>query len=670
VPTARDNRPVTRRRCLPALALVALLLATPAAARAAPRERDCDGVRCFRLSVPLDRSGRVPGRVSLLVHRRPAARRPRRGITFLLAGGPGQSAISAFGPTFSFLEQPYEEWSDLTPRNDVVVFDQRGTGHSGLLRCRDLQAANPVDASRPAEACATVLGRRRAFYRTSDTVEDMEAIRRALGAPRVTVIGVSYGTYVAQRYGIAYPGRVQRLVLDSVVDPGGLDPLEVDSFASVHRILADLCRPRCRFTRDAAADTAALVARLARAPLRGKVVLPSGRPRPASLTRQDLWLALAAGDLTDLLRSDYPGAVVAALRGDSAPLLRLERRALDSESFQSVRDFSAGVYASTLCEELDFSWIRGTPFAERPSRAFAAASEAGSRLAPFDAWTSAGDDVIRLCRRWPTASAEEPALAGPLPNVPVLLLAGGQDTRTPLETARGAAARWPRARLVTAPSHGHSLLSENGGCATRAVRRFIRGGAVPSRCPREEELRPTPPPPTSLREVRPLPGSSGIRGRALRAMELTVDDASTELLLEFIARFEDLFRGRPVGLRVPGLRGGYMALQLARETLVLHRLEYVPGVRLSGKFRPVEKGPAKVRLRLSGPGTPDGVVRVVGNRVRGRLGGRRVSGRLAGPTVELEDTEIKTLAARRARARGALRSGVPPWALHRLIMGR
>ena len=89
-------------------------------------------------------------------------------------------------------------------------------------------------------------------------------MRQALGGPRVTLIGVSYGTYLAQRYAIRYPGNVNRMVLDSVVDTTGVDALYRDSFAATRRVLdAAAARRGCsRFTRDLAAD----VGRARRAP--------------------------------------------------------------------------------------------------------------------------------------------------------------------------------------------------------------------------------------------------------------------------------------------------------------------------------------------------------------------------------------------------------------------
>jgi pimeloyl-ACP methyl ester carboxylesterase len=161
---------VIRGRLAAGLAALAVALVAPAGADGALRFRDCRGVECARLSVPLDRAGGTAGRISLYVQRRPAARRPRRGITLLLAGGPGQAATVAY-------EDSYRDFARLTPRNDIVAFDQRGTGRSGLLRCTELERANLVNAGAAAADCARRLGRRRGFYRTTDTVDDIVTLR-------------------------------------------------------------------------------------------------------------------------------------------------------------------------------------------------------------------------------------------------------------------------------------------------------------------------------------------------------------------------------------------------------------------------------------------------------------------------------------------------------------
>jgi pimeloyl-ACP methyl ester carboxylesterase len=247
------------------------------------------------------------------------------GVTLVLAGRPGEAATRQVVDEYP--SEFIETVRSALPRHDAVVFDQRGTGGSGALRCRDLQAATPTDASREAEACAALLGARRGFYRTEDTVADIEALRGELGAERLTIVAIGYGAYVAQRYALSHPDRVERLVLDSPVDAAGADPLERDSLAAVRRVLALICAKGCGFTRDPLADTARLSGRMATVPLRGYVVGGDGKRRAATLTPQELLFTIGGGDRDLFARSDYPAAVVSALRGDTAPLFRLKRRA-------------------------------------------------------------------------------------------------------------------------------------------------------------------------------------------------------------------------------------------------------------------------------------------------------------------------------------------------------
>src|SRR5918997_1669437 len=112
--------------------IVCLVLAAPGAgppAQAAMRFERCGGYgfACARLSVPLDRTGGAPGRVSLLVKRVRARRRggATRPPLVLLAGGPGQSATESFGgDSLGLLYSVYRH-------RDLIPFDQRRTGRSG-----------------------------------------------------------------------------------------------------------------------------------------------------------------------------------------------------------------------------------------------------------------------------------------------------------------------------------------------------------------------------------------------------------------------------------------------------------------------------------------------------------------------------------------------------------
>src|SRR5207253_9702118 len=164
-------------------------------------------------SGPLDRSGGTPGTVSLYVERLGPAGTPR-GVMFLIAGGPGQASAGAFD-----LASNAGQWRDQYPGYTLIAFDPRGTGRSGLLRCPELQSdpfAEPKREQALVAKCATEIGPSRAFYSSRDHVDDIDAVRRALGVDKIALWGVSYGTQLSVAYALTYPSHVERLLLDSV----------------------------------------------------------------------------------------------------------------------------------------------------------------------------------------------------------------------------------------------------------------------------------------------------------------------------------------------------------------------------------------------------------------------------------------------------------------------
>lgn len=610
---------MTRGRTVPLLTAVWLGLAIPASAEAELRFRSCGEASCARLSVPLDHSGAVAGRLSLRVERHESHDRIDRGVTLLLLGWPGQAgtAIDEYG------------WE--SPGRDLILFDERGTG-ARALRCRDLEAATQTDAGREAAACATLLGDRRAFFRTSDTVEDIEVLRVQLGVERLTIVGSVYGAYVAQRYALRHPDRVERLLLESPVDAAGVDPLYADSMVAVRRMLPALCRSGCgSFTSDALADTARLVEQLAEEPLRGKIVGPTGHRRTALLTRQELLYTLMAGDDDFLSTPEYPAAVASALRGDSAPILRMKRRATAHPLPLRPGVVSAARYATTLCEEVRFPWsLHATP-AERDGAAYRIETAMDRSLAaPFDPSTLVRSDLMKLCRRWPTASPAPPPEPGAMPDVPVLVLAGPETVRTSLESARRAAARFPHGKLLETPGLLPSIGFGLNACAGRAALRFLSGRRVQDSCPRGAPvLPPATPAPDSLSDLRPVGGVPGRPGRLLHALSVTFGDLVDSFAADSLLNIgPDEF---DVGVRAGGLRGGRYAI--GEKLFLLDRYEFVPGVRFSSRWRTQSNSNVLGGLRIDGPGSLDGALRLRESddltfAVRGRLAGRRVRTRV------------------------------------------
>ena len=294
---------VAHARPRPEALALALLLGTGCgrgarAARGSPSRR-CQlthpsaaasaSARCGTLEVPEDwdrPSGRrLRLRVAVIASESGS---PAPEALFFLAGGPGQAATEQYPVVAPALAAARRG-------RDVVLVDQRGTGGSAPLTCPTLArgdgAALPEDDVQRLGACArklTASGMDLAHYGTRDFVRDLEAVRAALGHPRVDLVAVSYGTRAALAWLRAYPERIRALVLDGVVPPGVA--IGASAAGDVRRAL-ELHLRRCRA--DAAcrarfpgldARSGELMLRLARAPARLSVPDPLlGTPRTVEL---------------------------------------------------------------------------------------------------------------------------------------------------------------------------------------------------------------------------------------------------------------------------------------------------------------------------------------------------------------------------------------------------
>jgi pimeloyl-ACP methyl ester carboxylesterase len=618
------------RAALTSVAALALLGLQATGASASTPFRPCKGtprVQCARVDVPLDRSGAIPGTISLNVERL-AARDTRQGAVFALAGGPGQAAAPLLLDFATSIERALRS-------RDLIAYDQRGTGKSGLLRCPSLEKPSVGDAGTAVQACAAALGPRRAFYTTSDSVEDMEAVRRVIGVERITIYGTSYGTKLALAYAARYPAHVERLVLDSILPLDGPDPFTRDIIGAVPRVLRTLCaNDACQgIAADPVGDLAALVRRLQTSPIRGPVVGGDGRRRMRRLGRLRLLRILVDGDLDPSLRAEFPAAVRSALRGDSAPLLRLAHRAaLGEEDNEPPKDFSPALFVATSCEDGPLPWQPSAPLLDRWAQAISkAGSLPDSAFYPFDRATGRASDTLRLCAHWPVAGSQPPP-AGALPNVPTLILSGGDDLRTPLEGAMRVAAQIPKATRLVLPGTGHSaLLNDLSLCASHAVRLFFEDRPVSATCPRlGQEIRellstfflPTPVAPASLSRIPPAFRISGRAGRTLGAFEQTLADAFVEEL--WAKLLIDVSAPHPIG----GLRAGRM-----RADGSLDRYSYVPGVEVTSLGRRKKRSgggllqiPRIERFRVGGERAAHGVL-ILDNKkltIAGQLGGRHL----------------------------------------------
>lgn len=583
--------------------------------------------QCARVPVPLDRRGSTPGSVSLSVRRRLSGPAPSADAVVAIAGGPGQAAIPLLGDFQRVL-------APALAGRDLVIFDQRGTGESDALDCPALHAPGPVAVT--TALCAQELGPARGSYTSPDSVEDLEAIRQALGYRRLVLFAASYGTKVALQYALRYPQNVESLVLDSVVTAEGPDVFQRSSFQAMGRVLGELCGAGACHGVSASplGELARLVAQLTRKPLRGSVIDGAGRAHRLAMGRGDLFSVVIQGDENPVVRGGLPGAVHSALRGDAAPLLRpaLDASAAAGATFRPALALpgaraSAGpginptVYTATTCEELQFPWDRGAAAAARSSQAARQAQALPqSAVYPFDRTTALLGGPIPTCLSWPDASPAPNVASGPYPSVPALLLSGGSDVRTPTEDASSVAAKLPGAHVLVVPHTGHSVLGTDvSGCAKAALAGFFAGQALAPCPPAANHFPPAPLAPTRLGQLRGRDQAA----RTLSAVGATITDLRRELLGQLIATNAAL----PSGARVGGLRGGSATVTSAG--VRLRRLSYVPGVQISGLLVP-RASHRSARFSVSGPAASAGSVTLSPTQqVSGTLGGRHLTAQIA-----------------------------------------
>lgn len=193
---------------------------------------DCgDGFQCATLQVPVDWSRPTAEKVGIALSRLPAAAPDQRiGSLVVNYGGPGESGVDYLRRTSGRLPQTVRD------RFDVVTFDPRGTGSSRPIDCVDdafldgsaglvavpttaeqLQQLHAYNAQFAA-GCTQRMGSYAGQVGTRNVARDLEAIRIALGAPKLTYLGYSYGTVIGATYAQMFPGSVGRLVLDGPPD--------------------------------------------------------------------------------------------------------------------------------------------------------------------------------------------------------------------------------------------------------------------------------------------------------------------------------------------------------------------------------------------------------------------------------------------------------------------
>jgi pimeloyl-ACP methyl ester carboxylesterase len=373
---------------------------------------------------------------------------------FVLAGGPGQSAVDAYFAMQAGLER-------IGRRRDIVLLDQRGTGRSNRMQCDfgdEVGEYDPAKSAALVRACLAALPGDPRLYTTSLAIDDLDAVRVALGYQRINLYGGSYGTRVALAYLKYHPAATRALIIDAVVPQDlALGPaIPVESQRALEQVIA-ACRADAACAAafpTLAADFEAVRARLKRAPVSVAMRDPvDGKPIEMTLSYADF-----AGALRLLLYSPEAQALVPlflrqAAAGDWVPFAA--QVALSVR--QTTEMLALGMHNSVVCTE-DAPFYRDDP----AQRAAVARSYLGG---------IADAAIVDMCKDWPRGPIKQGFKEPVASDVPVLLLSGELDPITPPAYAARAAATLSRSRQLVAPGQGHTVLGR--GCIPRLAAEFL-----------------------------------------------------------------------------------------------------------------------------------------------------------------------------------------------------
>lgn len=413
------------------------------------------------LRVPENRSREGSRTIELAVLRfRGVTHHPGDPLVYLV-GGPGSSAIeSAGGPRFPAFQT-------LRAAGDVLVLEQRGTGRSrpsltcpagpGLPLDRPVTRAEQASQyRRAAQVCAEWWRSRGvdlAGYTVVESAADVEALRQALGVPRLALWGVSYGTQLALTIMRRYPERVSRAILAGVVGPDDAWPLP----SSIDRRLEPLAR-------------AGLVDRL-------RSVVAELEARPVTIQVPVAKPGARAGDSVSLVigGQDFLGVVAGALL-DSAQAARVPAL-VEAAAHGDLSATAPAVLRARSPRSLGSAMANTTSCASGMS---AARRERIAHEASTSLLAAGGNVAEAACDVWGVPDVGEEFRRPLRSDIPTLLISGTRDLITPPEIAAAVLAGLSRGEqiLLDGAPHGHALVVGSPELARWMVA-FLEGHPVP-----------------------------------------------------------------------------------------------------------------------------------------------------------------------------------------------
>jgi pimeloyl-ACP methyl ester carboxylesterase len=370
--------------------------------------------RCGTFVVPENRTKPNGRTIGLHVVVLPAvSRSARKDAVTYLAGGPGEAATE-FAASLS------QQLSALNLHRDVLLVDQRGTGQS---------SSDGGDVTQ---------------YGTRMAMDDLDAVRAALGYRQLDVLGSSYGATAAQIYLKLHPSSVRTLILSgaTAIDIPFSGRYAVNAQRALDQ-LAKLCAsdPDCRKAFPGWERQF------------GELVQAWNADPEHGMTGDEL-ASIVHVMLLDLEKAvSIPLVVSSAAKGDYAPL----------------KEEGSGDLG------VDLNLMGSSIWCNEP---WAGLNAEGPWGTDFDSYTTAWIAAFRQeCSSVPKRA--EPRSLWTLPRsspVPVLALVGGADPQDPVSNLSDLKQHFPDSRTVTFPHIAHQF--GIGGCLDPILTDFVDRGTT------------------------------------------------------------------------------------------------------------------------------------------------------------------------------------------------
>jgi pimeloyl-ACP methyl ester carboxylesterase len=357
---------------------------------------------------------------------------------------------------------------------DVVTFDQRGTGQASPKPNCAGTVVSPLDRPGDADAalaalvdrCRTCAARLRAeghdpaAYSTVESARDIDRLRIALGAEKITLWGTSYGTHLALAYARLYPDHVERLVLAGVEGPDHTYKLPSNLQAQLEKLAAWYAQDP--LVAEAIPDFVGLVrttlARVEREPVVVEFDPPgSSRKIALAIGKWDLQLLTANAVGRTRTSRKLPALYYAMSQGDFttvAPLVRNLRSETLASPMSYLMDGASGATRERLAR------------IEREAKECLLGDAANYPFPGVDAaWNppDLGDEFRALVRC----------------DAPALFISGSLDGRTPPSNAEEVLQGFPNGRhlVIDGAGHDEDLFSASDEMRRRIVA-FVAGQEI------------------------------------------------------------------------------------------------------------------------------------------------------------------------------------------------